>query len=168
MTEEQILDPVQSQAANMVAELLHLTDLNPAALFGLAAETLGASRSGLCVELTRLAPLSRRSMAVSTVATLILGTQALGESWWTTPHEQMVIEPDLRSIRWEDRGLPDSLLASSDGPTVEETRSTSLGILRDWISDDVANDRWGRPIDYVDLSDPRWKDRVILPASAAR
>ena len=163
-------DHVRSKAASMVSELLHLTDLSADALFGLAVEVLGSSRTGLCLAIARLAPLSRRSIVTSEVAELILGTRTLGESWWTRSHEEMVIDRDRIGsypVRWEGRGAPDLLLAAGQAEaTVSSFRSSTLTILGNWISDDAANARWGRPVDFVDLNDGGGTDRILLPPSA--
>ncbi len=161
----------RQRATEMLSALLGISHVSTDSLFDLASEVLGQSRTERCLELSRLARLSRRWAATGAVAEFIAGTRLLGETWWGRPHLAMVIDNNLggqrRMIRWEDRGTPDAHLARPEprpergvhGPTILE----SVGY---WIQDDAADRQWGRPVDYVDLNDPAAEDRILLPADA--
>jgi hypothetical protein len=142
------------------------------ALFSLARDVLGPPRADRCLELGRLARLSRRSMATGTVAELIADrARLLGEAWWSRSHEDMVIDSDpdkqISVVRWEDRGTPDEYLAQFEEPFKpgEYTR-TLLETVGWWIQDDAADLQGGRPVDFVDLYDPIPSYRIVLPSGA--
>jgi len=97
---------------------------------------------------------------MSTVAEVIVGTRDLGMDWWLRPHQEMT-GPGI----WLSRGTPDELLAAApDSPNDAERQLTHLG---SWAADDAADTKWGRPIDFVDLNDPRADDRLHLPEGVA-
>jgi hypothetical protein len=127
--------------------------LTEEALFELACAVLGERRGARCLDLARLAPLTRRSVPTSATAALVVGTRALGAEWWSKTHYELA--PD-RS--WIPSGTPDELLARQS--------DSCLPTLGAWVADDAADARWGTPIDVVDLNDPRTDDRVILPEGA--
>ncbi len=157
-------------AREMVSEFLGLSDLSTDALFHLATEVIGLARSNRSLELSRLAPLSRRWAATGAVAEFIAGTRLLGVEWWIRPHDEMVFhhESGLRSsVCWEDRGTPDEYLSRNENVPIPGTyQRTILETLGDWIQDGAADFQWGRPIDFVDLNDMSGKDRVLLPELA--
>jgi hypothetical protein len=41
-----------------------------------------------------------------------------------------------------------------------------LAALGSWVADDAADAQWGRPVDVVDLNNPRTDDRAVLPDGA--
>jgi hypothetical protein len=67
--------------------------------------------------------------------------------------------------KWLDRGTPDELLAADPGSASEA--EMQLSRLGSWAADDAADAKWGRPIDFVDLNDPRADDRLHLPDGIA-
>jgi hypothetical protein len=143
-------------AADEARRVLRISELSTDVLFALAAEVLGRERADRCLLLARRARLSRRSSATSAVASLIAGTRALGLEWWSrAPRDQPA------DGRRAQRESPDALLATGAGDG-----EAPLTDLASWMSDDAADAEWGRPIDYVDLNDPRGHDRVTLPAHA--
>lgn len=161
----------RQRAAEMLPALLGIPHASTESLFELASDVLGQSRTGRCLELARLARLSRRWAATGAVAEFIAGTRLLGEAWWRTPHLEMVIgaNPGVqrRVIRWEDRGTPDAYLARPQPPPKPGGHGpTILERVGCWIQDDAADLQWGRPVDYVDLNDPAAEDRILLPADA--
>jgi hypothetical protein len=93
-------------------------------------------------------------------------------SWWERSHQELEVTRDSaaqpsRGVHWEDSGTPDDLLhrrATEAGDDAALARQ--LATLGNWISDDSANADWGRPIDCIDLNDPRPENRVLLPATA--
>jgi hypothetical protein len=121
-----------------VQRLLGLDEPDAGALFELAADELGAQRAARCLRLVRRVPLTQRGDATAHVAALVVGTRELAEAWW------------------ERTG--DALLAGADEGT--------LAAVAHRLSDACADERWGAPIDDVDLDDPRGDDRVALPAGA--
>ncbi len=139
-----------------------MADLTQDALFDLAGDVLGGSRAARSLELARLAPLTRRWVVTWAIASLIIGTRALGLDWWSRHHEDLGADGT-----WLDRGTPDALLTAghAPGPGKEDGRSC-LALLGNWIADDAADSLWGRPIDFVDLNDYRGDDRVRLPPGA--
>lgn len=63
----------------------------------------------------------------------------------------------------ETRGAPDTLLDAGHGDEETEDSGSCLALLGGWIADDAADKEWGRPVDRVDMSDPRVDGRVTLP-----
>jgi hypothetical protein len=154
----------------MVSELLGLSDLASQSLFDLATEILGPSRADRCLDLSRLAPLSRRWAATGAVAELIAGTRLLGEEWWGRTHHEMVVDhrTSPHSVLWEARGSPGARLGLPDGTSApgKWRNETVLEALGYWIQDDAADFEWGRPVDFVDLNNQEPEDRILLPAGA--
>jgi hypothetical protein len=147
-------------AANQARDILGIDDLGTTALFDLADAILGPRRSAKYLELSRLVRLTRRSVATSALAEVVVGTRDLGIEWWSRPHQEM----SGLGI-WLSRGTPDELLTRAPGSASEaEMRLSRLG---DWAADDAADARWGRPIDFVDLNDARADDRLRLPDGIA-
>lgn len=102
-------------------------------------------------------------MPTSAVAELIVGGRALGIQWWSQSHEGWNVGGG-----WTDRGTRDALLAAGhDRMARQEDGGSCLALLGQWVSDDAADAQWGRPIDFVDLNDPRGDDRVVLPDGVA-
>jgi hypothetical protein len=163
------MEPRQ-RATEMLSVLLGISRASTENLFDLASQVLGPSRTERCLDLSRLARLSRRWAATAAVAEFIAGTRLLGQTWWERPHLEMVIGKDRgaqhRVIRWEDRGTPDAYLARPQPPDHGVRGPTILESVGYWIQDDTADHQWGRPVDYVDLNDPAAEDRIILPADA--
>jgi len=146
----------RGKAAEQARVVLGIHDLGTTALFHLADAILDPRRSARCLELVRLVRLTRRCDATSAVAELIVGTRDLGIDWWSRVHQEMT-----GPGRWVGRGTPDELLATAPGSASEaEMRLNRLG---DWASDDAADAKWGRPIDFVDLNESGADDRLHLP-----
>lgn len=161
MTSESDLERSRKAAIAEVERLLGIVDPTVDRLVGVAATVLGQDRAKRSIELARLAPLTRREVPTSAIAALILGTQEIGVEWWTRPHEDL-----KQGGQWVERGTPDGLLESGHAEWTAEHGGSCLDRLGQWISDDAADKRWGRPVDYVDLNDLRVDDRVVLPAGA--
>ncbi len=156
------VDSSRKHAMAEVERLFNILDPTVDRLLEEASEALGHQRAARCLDLARLAPLSRRAAATSAIAGLIVGTRDLGLDWWTLPHEVM-----LADRRWETKGTPDALLeAGHPDDDAREDGGSSLERLGNWVADAAADARWGRPIDFVDLNDPRTDERVFLPADA--
>jgi hypothetical protein len=134
---ESQLERSRAFAREEVARLLGI-DVDPLQLADLAAGELGPQRVAHCLRLAARARLTRRAAATAHVATLVVGTRALGETWWTS--------------------TGDARLAAAGAGALEGLAAR--------ISDDCADERWGAPIGEVDLDDPRADDRVGLPAGA--
>lgn len=151
------LAETRKRAEVQAKQLLGLDHLTVVELFGLAEATLGASRAGRCLELSRGVRLTRRWAATESVAELIVRTRSLGSDWWMRNHEEMI-----SAHNWRNRGTPDAFLVAGT-PSLAESCLDSLG---NWIADDAADAKWGRPIDFVDLNDPGADDRFELPKAA--
>jgi hypothetical protein len=145
-------------ALGEVKRLLGILDPSADKLFSKARTVLGADRANRCLELARLAPLTRRWVPASAIASLIVGTLDLGPEWWTRQHEELTADR-----LWEVRGTPDGLLDAGHGDEEREDSGSCLALLGGWIADDAADKEWGRPVDRVDMSDPRVDGRVTLP-----
>jgi hypothetical protein len=156
------LDKTRRFAAGEVKRLLAIADPTVDRLFAKAKTVLGQDRSNRCLDLARMAPLSRRYVPVSAVAALVVGTGQLGIEWWARPHEELT-EPQV----WSSKGSPDALLDAGHGDPKTEDGGSCLAELAGWIADAAADNLWGRPIDYVDTTDPRVDGRVLLPDDAA-
>lgn len=156
------IDQSRRIAAGEAKRLLGLAVLTEDALFELARTALGMERAARCLELAKLAPLTRRSVGTSATAELIVGTRALGAEWWSTVHRDLAADR-----RWIARGTPDELLAARQEAFASRDHAGScLATLGRWVADDAADAQWGTPIDFVDLNDPRTDDRVVLPEDA--
>ncbi len=162
MTAEADFDRTRRFSAGEVKRLLGLTEPTVDRLFANARAVLGQERADQCLELTRLAPLTRRWVPTAAIAALIVGTTELGQEWWTRPHEELA-----PSLLWAVRGVPDNVIAAlSIDPELEDSGSC-LAALGSWIADDAADKEWGRPVDRIDMNDPRVDGRVAVPAGAS-
>lgn len=123
-----------------------------ARLFEHARAALGPGRTALCARLAKGAPLTRRSAELASIAALVVGTRDLGMRWW-------------RDSREGKLPVPDEVLAANTAVD-PWTDLTVLEMLATWIADDAADERWGRPVDAVDLNSWRAEDRVETPARA--
>lgn len=159
MTSDIGLESTRRFAAAETKRVLGIVEPTVDRLFAKARTVLGQDRANQCLELARLAELSRRWVPTSALASLVAGTQALGQEWWTQPHEELA--PDRL---WVATGIPDKLLSAGHGDRDPEDGGSCLAQLADWISDDAADKEWGRPVDHVDPDDPRVDGRVVLPA----
>src|SRR5450759_2061160 len=154
------LADTRDNAAHQARSIIGIDDLGATSMFRLADAILDPRRSARCLELSRLVRLTRRSDATSAVAELIVGTRDLGIDWWSRVHQEMT-----GPGKWVDGGTPDELLVAAPGSASEaEMRLNRLG---DWASDDAADAKWGRPIDFVDLNDSGADDRLHLPDGIA-
>ena len=152
------LDRTRRFSAGEVKRLLGISEPTVDRLFARARAVLGQDRADQCLRQARLAPLTRRWVPTSAIAALIVGTTELGREWWTRPHEELA-----PNRTWSVRGVPDTILwAARLDPELEEAGSC-LAALGGWIADDAADKEWGRPIDRIDMKDPRVDGRVALP-----
>ena len=148
----------RDEALRLIHELLGIDRPSIGALLLRAAEVLGASRTSRCIELIRIDPLSSCYSQLAELAGLVVGTQTLGERWWSVRHprrQEIYTADDSRS--------PDEILA--EGARPPSVHGTTLAVLSAWAADDVADEMWGSPVDYVDLNS--WApDRIALPADS--
>ncbi|HEX7490903.1 MAG TPA: hypothetical protein VF337_04305 [Candidatus Limnocylindrales bacterium] len=156
------LDKTRRFAAGEIKRLLAIADPTADRLFVKARAVLGQDRTNRCLDLAKIAPLSRRYVPTSALAALVLGTGELGVEWWGRPHEELT-EAGL----WASMGSPDALLAAGRGDLEIEDGGSCLAELANWIADDAADTLWGRPIDYVDIGDPGVDGRLVLPDDAS-
>jgi hypothetical protein len=154
------VEHARAQAALQVKALLGV-NVTSDELFDLAADVLGARRAERCRGLVKQARLTRRAMACAAVAEVIVATRRLGATWWDRGHPEM-----NRRGTWQLMGTPEALLEVGTAPGDYLAVGSSLGLLGSWACDDAANDEWGRPVDCVDLNDPRLNDRIRIPPSA--
>ncbi|MET9242093.1 hypothetical protein [Nonomuraea sp. NPDC003709] len=110
---------------------------------------LGDERTGRTLELALGASLTRRSAELAAIAALLVGTRELGEEWWIRPRGGKLPAPD-EVVR----------TAVAIEPW---TDLTALEMLAAWISDDAADQLWGRPVAEVDLNSWHAEDRFRLP-----
>ncbi|MER5997278.1 hypothetical protein ABT120_01805 [Nonomuraea angiospora] len=110
---------------------------------------LGDERTGRTLELALGASLTRRSAELAAIAALLVGTRELGEEWWSRPRGGKLPAPD-EVVR----------TAVAIEPW---TDLTALEMLAAWISDDAADQLWGRPVAEVDLNSWHAEDRFRLP-----
>src|SRR5215471_14868303 len=75
------MEPRQ-RATEMLSVLLGISHVSTENLFDPASEVLGPSRTERCLELSRLARLSRRWAATAGLAEFMADTRLLGETWW--------------------------------------------------------------------------------------
>lgn len=161
MTNDTDLERTRRFSLAEIKRLMGMVDPNADKLFAKARTVLGAERATRCLELARLAPLTGRWVPTSAVAQLVLGTTALGAEWWTRPHEELDA-----SRKWVGLGTPDALLNAGHVDDDAEDGNSCLAQLGRWIADDAADHEWGRPVDRVDISDPRVDGRIVLPDDA--
>ena len=148
-------------AVGEVKRVLGMTEPTVDRLFAKAKTVLGPDRTSECLDLARLAPLTGRWIPTAAIASLIAGTLSLGPEWWTAKHEALTA-----ALTWEGLGKPDALLKVGHGDPATEDGGSCLALLGGWISDDAADKEWGRPVDWVDMNDPRVDGRVAVPAGA--
>jgi hypothetical protein len=153
LTKHSSLAETRAGARKQAATLLGADELTPPVLLGLAEQLIGDSRARRLMALVRGSQLTRRADALACLAALVVGTRELGPVWWSEAGDEL--RPDGT---WRPRGKPDAVLADGD--------NEALRRLASWIEDAAADAAFGRPIDYVDLNDPRADDRVRLPADA--
>lgn len=155
------LEHTRRFAAGEVKRVLGIVDPTADRLFAKARTVLGADRASRCLELARLAPLSRRWVPTSAIAALVAGTADMGPEWWTRSHEELA-----ENRLWTERGIPDRLLTVGHDDPKTEDGGSCLALLGGWIADDAADKQWGRPVDRVDVTDPRVDGRVAVPQGA--
>ncbi|MFF5211538.1 hypothetical protein [Streptosporangium sp. NPDC000396] len=146
-------EDARTEARRLIRDLLGEERLEADALLREGRAVLGADRVARCVELTRGAPLTRRSTELASLAGLLVGTRDLGEEWW-------------RRARGDKLPPPDELLltATAIDPW---TDLTVLEMLAAWMADDAADETWGHPVAFTDLNSWQAEDRIALPADAA-
>ena len=148
-------------AVGTVKRVLGIAEPTTDRLFAKARTVLGQDRANQCLELARLTRLSDRWMPVSALAALV-GTQCLGPEWWTGQHEALTA-----TRTWEQQGIPEAWLAAGHGDSATEEGGSCMPLLGLWITDDAADNEWGRPVDRVDMNDPRTDGRVAVPTGAS-
>ena len=134
------LEHTRRFAAGEVKRVLGIVDPTADRLFAKARTVLGADRASRCLELARLAPLSRRWVPTSAIAALVAGTADMGPEWWTRSHEELA-----ENRLWTERGIPDRLLTVGHDDPKTEDGGSCLALLGGWIADDAADKQWGRP-----------------------
>lgn len=155
------LERTRRYAVAEVRRILGMTEPTPDRLFALARKVIGQDRANLCLDLAKQAPLTRRWVPAAAMASLVAGTQELGPEWWTRMHQELTADR-----QWADKGLPDKLLTAGHGEDPDnEDGGSCLALLGEWISDDAADNAWGRPVDWVDMAQPR-TNGVVLPPEA--
>jgi hypothetical protein len=155
------LERTRRFSASEVKRILRLTEPTADRLFARARAILGQDRANQCLELAKLAPLTRRHIPISAIASLLAGTADLGPEWWSSSHKELSFDRE-----WTDRGAPNRLLAAGHGDPDREEGGSCLALLGEWIADDAADKAWGLPIDHVDIGDPALEGRVALPPEA--
>jgi hypothetical protein len=156
------LDRTRRYSTGEVKRLLGILEPTTDRLFAKARAVLGQDRAKRCLDLAKLSPLSRRWVATSAVAALVVGTGELGPDWWARGHEELG-----EDHKWVQKGIPDVLLNYGHGDAETEDGGSCLAQLGDWVADDAADKTWGRPIDRVDMSRPIADGRVGLPDGAS-
>ncbi|MGV9374554.1 hypothetical protein ACWDRB_02000 [Nonomuraea sp. NPDC003707] len=110
---------------------------------------LGDERTERTLGLALGASLTRRSAELAAIAALLVGTRELGEEWWSR-------------LRGGKLPAPDEVVRTA--VAIEPwTDLTALEMLAAWISDDAADQLWGRPVAEVDLNSWHAEDRFRLP-----
>jgi hypothetical protein len=161
MPTDPIYEKTRRFSIGEIKRVLGMAEPTADRLFAKAKIELGPERAAECLELARLAPLTRRWVPTAAIAALIAGTQRLGAEWWVAQHEEL-----SPALAWEAKGKPDTLLKAGHGDIKTEDGGSCLAELARWISDDAADKEWGRPVDWVDMNDPRVDMRVGVPAGA--
>ncbi|MEV0592328.1 hypothetical protein [Nonomuraea cavernae] len=142
-------EDARTEARRVVRNLLGEERPTAEALIADARPVLGDERSERCLSLALGASLTRRSAELAAIAALLVGTRELGASWWQQPRDGKLPPPD-------------EVLETS--VAIEPwTDLTALEMLAAWISDDAADQLWGRPVAEVDLNSWHAEDRFALP-----
>jgi hypothetical protein len=155
------LERTRRFSALEVKRILGLTEPTADRLFAKARAILGQDRANQCLELAKLAPLTRRHIPISAIASLVAGTSDLGPEWWSSSHKELTVDRE-----WKDLGAPNKLLAAGHADPETEDGGSCLALLGQWISDDAADKAWGLPIDHVDSSDPAIDGGAVVPPEA--
>lgn len=83
MTSDNDFESTRRFALGEVKRLVGIVDPSADKLFSKARTVLGADRANRCLELARLAPLTRRWVPASAIASLIVGAEAAGPRRWS-------------------------------------------------------------------------------------
>ncbi|MEV5407685.1 hypothetical protein AB0K60_02445 [Thermopolyspora sp. NPDC052614] len=145
-------EDARTEARRLTLLLLGEEHPTAAELFRQGRAVLGPGRTAMCGRLAGGAPLTRRSAELAAIAALVVGTRDLGMRWW-------------RDSREGKLPAPDEVLAANTAID-PWTDLTVLEMLATWIADDAADERWGRPVDTVDLNSWQAEDRIELPPDA--
>lgn len=142
-------EDARTEARRVVRNLLGEDHPTADALIAAVRPVIGDERCDRCVGLALGASLTRRSAELAALAALLVGTRELGEQWWTRP-------------RGGKLPAPDEVLHTA--VAIEPwTDLTALEMLAAWVSDDAADELWGRPVAQVDLNSWQAEDRFGLP-----
>lgn len=144
-----------------VKRILGIADPTIDRLFARARAVLGQERATQCLELARLAPLTRRHVPASAIASLVAGSVVLGTEWWLAPHEELGDDRE-----WAARAIPERVLTAGHDDAEIEDGGSCLATLAEWIADDAATKQWGRPIDVFDGPYPPNDSAPPLPHDA--
>ena len=144
-----------------VKRIIGLAEPTADRLFAKCRAVLGQDRANQCLELAKLAPLTRRHIPTSAIASLLAGTTELSPEWWSSSHKELTFERE-----WTNRDVPNKVLAAGHSDLETEEGGSCLALLGEWISEDAAVKAWGAPIDHVDIWDASVDGRVVLPADA--
>ncbi|GGP16188.1 hypothetical protein LDL08_40395 [Nonomuraea glycinis] len=142
-------EDARTEARRVVRDLLGEERPTAGVLIADARPVVGDERADRCVGLALGASLTRRSAELAAIAALLVGTRDLGAEWWTRP-------------RGGKLSAPDEVLRTA--VAIEPwTDLTALEMLAAWVSDDAADELWGRPVAQVDLNSWQAEDRFHLP-----
>ncbi|WP_327105293.1 hypothetical protein [Nonomuraea glycinis] len=142
-------EDARTEARRVVRDLLGEERPTAGVLIADARPVVGDERADRCVGLALGASLTRRSAELAAIAALLVGTRDLGAEWWTRP-------------RGGKLPAPDEVLRTA--VAIEPwTDLTALEMLAAWVSDDAADELWGRPVAQVDLNSWQAEDRFHLP-----
>ena len=124
-------------------------------MLDLAERTLGPTRTRLAIERIRSAPLSERYRQFGELTALCVGTQILGDGWWSRP---LPIDMDDTPPTGP---TGDQILAGEPYPT-GYYRAKPI----EYLGYEIAEATADRTDEFVDLNRPGHKDRVDLPEGA--
>ena len=161
MPPDQIFEKTRRFSMGEIKRVLGMPEPTVDRLFAKAKTVLGPERTTQCLDLARMAPLTRRWVPTAAIAALVAGTQTLGTEWWVAQHEEL-----STTLVWEAKGMPDALLTAGHGDPKIEDGGSCLAELGGWICDDAADKEWGRPVDWVDINAPGVDGSIGLPAGA--
>ncbi|QYC43497.1 hypothetical protein Nocox_29565 [Nonomuraea coxensis DSM 45129] len=145
-------EDARTEARRIVRDLLGEERPSARTLIADVRPVLGDERTRRALDLALGAALTRRSAELAALAALLVGTRELGAEWWTRarggklPPPDEVIRTAVAIEPWTDL--------------------TALEMLAAWISDDAADQVWGRPVAQVDLNSWQAEDRFPLPPDA--